>query len=144
MLLAALMVLLGAILAFYSKESDPELRIALTGYLALHAIASLILASSLRQEASTWLAIPIGAIVDVLLATLMLAQWPSVSGWVLGLYLGVNLSVAGLALIFVALGVRDHIGRGKASMVQANGASRQPYRRFATRKDRQHDQQTRG
>lgn len=112
MLLAALMVLLGMVLALHSKESAFELRVALTGYLAIHAIASLILASSLREESSTWLAIIVGAIVDVLLATLLLSEWPSTSDWVLGLCLGVNLAAAGLALIFVALGVKDHIGCG--------------------------------
>lgn len=115
MLLSALMVLLGAILAFYSKESDFELTVALAGYFAIHAIASLILASSLREEASTWLAIVVGALVDVLLATLILAHWPSTSPWVFGLYLGVNLAVAGLALMLVALGVKHRMGRGQAS-----------------------------
>lgn len=136
MLLSALMTLLGAGLAFYSKENDFELRIVLAGYLAVHAIASLILASSLRKETGTWLVVIVGAIVDALLATLTLAQWPSTSGWVLGLYLGVNLAIAGLALTFVALGVKDHISRGQASITQTDRGPRQPYRRSATRKDR--------
>lgn len=112
MLLSALMVLLGAVLALYSKESAFELRVALTGYLAIHAMANLVLASSLREVAGTWLAIIVGAIVDALLATLLLSEWPSTSDWVLGLYLGINLAAAGLALIFVGLGVKDHIGCG--------------------------------
>jgi uncharacterized membrane protein HdeD (DUF308 family) len=111
MLLAALMVLIGAVLALYSKESSFELRVVLAGYLAIHAIASLKLASSLRKGAGAWLAIIVGALVDALLAALSLSEWPSTSDWVLSLYLAVNLVVAGLALIFVALGVKDDIGR---------------------------------
>lgn len=143
MLLSALMVVLGTVLAFYSRESDFELIVALAGYLAIHAIASLILASSLREEASTWLALIVGAMVDVLFATLILAHWPSTSPWVFGLYLGVNLAVAGLALMFVALGVKNRMGRGQASVTQTDGVPRHPYRRSATRKDSRHDQQTR-
>lgn len=128
-LLSALMALLGAVLAFYSNETDFELRTALAGYLAIHAVASLVLALSLREDAGTWLAIIVGVIVDVVLAALMLAQRPSASGWVLGLCLGVNLAVAGLALIFVALGVKDHVGRGPASTGNTDGAPRQPHSR---------------
>jgi uncharacterized membrane protein HdeD (DUF308 family) len=139
MLLSALMVLLGAVLAFYSKESEFGLRVALAGYLAIHAVANLMLASSLRKEAGTWSAVVGGALTDVLLATFVLAQWPSQAPWVLGLYLAVNLAVAGLALTFVALDVKRQMRRGQTSIAQSDRASGPSYHHSARRKDNQHD-----
>src|SRR5262249_28105088 len=98
MLLSMLMVLLGAALALHSNASDFELAAALAAYFALHGIASLILAWSLRHARSSWRAVIFGAIVDILLAALVIAQWPSTLGWAFGLYLGLNLIVGGLAL----------------------------------------------
>jgi uncharacterized membrane protein HdeD (DUF308 family) len=143
MLLSALMILLGAVLAFYSKESVFELSVALAAYFAIHAIASLILASSLREETGTWLALIVGALVDVLFATLTFAQWPSRAPWVFGLYLGVDLAVAGLVLTFVALGVKSQMRRGQKSITRRDTASRHPSLHSARRKDNRHDQQTR-
>ncbi len=107
MLLSALMIPAGAVLAFYPTTSTFEVTIALAAYLTLHAIASLILAASLRDETSRWLAILGGSLFDLLLAALTLADWPSTANWVFGFYLGLNLAVAGLALLFAAFGVRN-------------------------------------
>jgi uncharacterized membrane protein HdeD (DUF308 family) len=124
MLLSALMVLLGATLALHSNASDFELSRALAGYFVLHAVASLILASSLRHQGSSWLAVIFGAVVDVLLAAAAIAQWPSTLGWVFALYLGLNLIVAGAALTVVGLG--DKFGQAPTADREP---SRQPYDR---------------
>jgi uncharacterized membrane protein HdeD (DUF308 family) len=125
MLLSTLMVLLGATLALHSNRSDLELTRALAAYFVLHGFASMILAASSRHAGSSWLAVIIGAFVDILLAVLVVAQWPSTQGWVFGFYLGLNLTVAGLALTFVGLG--DKFGQASP----ANGAaSRQTYDRL--------------
>ena len=142
MLLSALMVLLGAALAFYSKESDFELTVALAAYFALHALASLVLAASLRRETSTWVAMIIGAIIDVLLVSLMLAQWPSTSTWVFGVYLGVNLAVTGLALSFVALGAKNDM-QAKTSLPPHDPPPQACRRSDVASNERRHDQQTR-
>jgi uncharacterized membrane protein HdeD (DUF308 family) len=111
-------------LALHSNASDFELSLALAGYFVLHGVTSLILASSLPHEGSSWLAVIFGAIVDVLLAAASIAQWPSRLGWVFALYLGLNLIVAGLALTVVGLG--DKFGQAPTSDREP---SRQPYDR---------------
>jgi uncharacterized membrane protein HdeD (DUF308 family) len=125
MLLSTLMVLLGATLALHSNASDTELTRALAAYFALHGFASMILAASSRHAGSSWLTVIIGGFIDILLAVLVVAQWPSSQGWVFGLYLGLNLTVAGLALTFVGLG--DKFGQASPAKV---AASRQPYDRL--------------
>ena len=109
MLLSALMIPTGAVLAFYPMASTFEVSVALAAYLTLHAIASLILGASLRDETTRWLAILGGSLFDLVLAALTLAEWPSTASWVFGLYLGLNLAVAGLALMFAAFGVRNEL-----------------------------------
>ena len=142
MLLSALMIFLGAVLAFYSKESASELSVALVTYFTIHAVVTLILATSLRKETGTWPAIVIGAGIDLLLATLLLTQWPTRAPWVFGLYLGVNLAVAGLALTFVALGVKGQMRAGKVPIAQSDAATGYPYLHSARREDHRHNQHT--
>lgn len=90
-LLSALMVTCGAVLAFYPMARVVDLRMVLAAYLAVHAVAGICLAASLREETRWWIAIPAGSLVDLLLAALLLAEWPSTARWVFGLYLGLNL-----------------------------------------------------
>ncbi len=109
MLLSTLVILYGAVLAFYPRVTTLELTIALAAYFIAHALASFALASSLRHETRRWIAILAGTVVDVGLAALILAQWPGTHPWVFCLCLGLNLAFAGLALMFVALGVRNQL-----------------------------------
>ena len=117
MLLSALMIQFGAVLVLYPMAGAFELTIALAGYLVVHAIASFILAASLRNGTSRWFAILAASFVDLVLPTLVFAEWPSTAPWVFGLYLGLNLAVAGLALTFVAHGVRNQMHRSETSNV---------------------------
>jgi uncharacterized membrane protein HdeD (DUF308 family) len=106
MLLSAVVVLYGAALAFYPRVTTFELTATLAVYLVAHALASSALAISLRYETRRWTAILAGAILDLVLAALILAQQPNTYPWVFCLILGLNLTVAGSALMFVAFGVR--------------------------------------
>jgi len=107
MLLPALLVLYGAALAFYPSVTIFELALALAVYLVAHALGSVALAISLRDETRRWIAILAGTMVDLVLAALILARQPTAYPWVFCLFLGLNLTVAGLALMFVAFGVRS-------------------------------------
>jgi uncharacterized membrane protein HdeD (DUF308 family) len=103
MLLASVMIAYGASLVFYPRVTGFALTLTLGAYLIAHAAASLVLAASLRQQTGRWIAVLVGAMVDLALAARILAERPS-APWIPCLYLGLNLAFAGLALMFVAFG----------------------------------------
>jgi uncharacterized membrane protein HdeD (DUF308 family) len=104
MLLAALTALLGALLALWPTAGILTLTMALAVYLIAHGMASLAVAGALRGVTDLWFWVGLGALADFLLAGLVIAGWPSTAAWAMGLYIGINLTVSGLALILAAIG----------------------------------------
>ena len=103
-LLAAITSVLGALLVLSPYDGVLTLTLALVIYLCAHGIASLAVAGALRGATDHWFWIALGAAADFLLAALIIAGWPTTAAWALGLYMGINLTVAGLMLILAALG----------------------------------------
>jgi uncharacterized membrane protein HdeD (DUF308 family) len=103
MLLAALTALLGALLALWPTAGILTLTMVLAVYLTAHGIASLTVAGALRGATDLWFWIGLGALADFLLAGLVIAGWPSTAAWAMGLYIGINLTTSGLALILAAI-----------------------------------------
>jgi uncharacterized membrane protein HdeD (DUF308 family) len=104
MALAALTALLGALLALGPTAGILSLTMVLAFYLVAHGVGSLATAGALRGATDLWFWIVLGALVDFLLASLVIAGWPSTAAWAMGLYVGINVTMSGLALILAAAG----------------------------------------
>ncbi len=104
MLLAAITVVLGALLVIFPVGGALWLTIALALYLCAHGLTSLFVASAMRRATKLWFWIALAAAVDFLIAGLVIEGWPNDAPLVLGLYVGINLVVAGIALILAAMG----------------------------------------
>ena len=65
--------------------------------------------SALVGVASAWWALAIG-VLDIVLATLIAIGWPGATTWVLGLLLGVNLTIGRLTLMLTAIALRTTDG----------------------------------
>jgi len=111
MLVATLTIPFGAVLVLYPMPTLAELKLGIAGYLAVHGLGNLVLAATLRQDTRRSLAIPIGSALDFALVGLLFDEWPTGQAWVLALYLGISLSLAGSILAFVALGLKGHARR---------------------------------
>ncbi len=107
LLLAILTAILGFVLAWYPLQGAITLTMLLTAYFLVHGIATFIFAFSVRGETGRWVLLLLSGLVDLLLAGLVIAEWPSTELWVLGLFVGVNMILTGFALIFTALGARS-------------------------------------
>jgi uncharacterized membrane protein HdeD (DUF308 family) len=110
-----LWVLLGAlyIIAGFVTFENPLLAAALlTLILGVSLVASgimrIILAFSMKQE-TPWIWILLSGVITLLLGLLILAHWPVSSLYVLGLFLGIDLIMAGAG--WIGLGVGLHRGR---------------------------------
>lgn len=95
---------LGGLLALWPVQGVITLTMALTAFFIAHGIAMIVMAVSVRHASSGWMWLVVSAIVDFILAALILAEWPDASSWLLGLYVGLNLTFGGLGLVVAALG----------------------------------------
>jgi uncharacterized membrane protein HdeD (DUF308 family) len=109
-----LWVLLGVlyIVAGFVTFQNPLLAAAvLTLILGVALIASgimrIILAFSVQQE-TPWVWVLLSGLVTLVLGGLILARWPISSLYILGLFLGIDLVIAGASWIGLGLGLRRH------------------------------------
>lgn len=107
-----LWVLVGVlyIVAGFVTFENPVLAAALlTFILGISLLASgiirLFLAFSVKQEQS-WIWVAISALITVVLGLMILARWPVSSLYVLGLFLGIDLVMAGAGWIGLGLGLK--------------------------------------
>ncbi len=107
LLLAILTAILGFVLAWYPLQGAITLTMLLTAYFLVQGIATFIFAFSVKGETGRWVLLLLSGVVDLLLAGLVIAEWPSTDLWVLGLFVGVNMMLTGFALIFTASGARS-------------------------------------
>ncbi len=107
LLLAILTAILGLVIALFPLQGAVTLTMLLTAYFIVHGIASFIFAFSIKDDTGRWVLMLLGGIIDLALAGLVIAGWPSTAVWILGLYVGINLLFTGFALIFSALGARE-------------------------------------
>ena len=110
-----LWVLLGAlyIIAGFVTFQNPLLAAALlTLILGASLVASgimrIILAFSMKQE-TPWIWILLSSVITLLLGLLILAHWPVSSLYILGVFLGIDLIMAGAG--WIGLGFGLHRGR---------------------------------
>ena len=109
-----LWLLLGAlyIVAGFATFENPLLAaVLLTLILAIALVASgimrIILAFSM-QSGMPWIWVLASGVITLLIGLVILAHWPVSSLFVLGIFLGVDLVIAGAGWIALGLGLRSH------------------------------------
>jgi uncharacterized membrane protein HdeD (DUF308 family) len=113
-LLWALLGVLYIIAGFVTFENPLLAAVLLTLMLGASLIASgimrLVLAFSMKRE-TPWIWVALSGVITLLLGLLILARWPINSVYILGLFLGIDLIMAGAGWIGLGFGLR----RGQAS-----------------------------
>ena len=104
---AALGVLVGALLLAQPAQGALTLTYVLIAFFVIEGVASIMFALDHRRELSgRWGFMLVSGIVDLVLATMILAGLPSTAAWAIGLLVGINLVFGGTALIGMALHAR--------------------------------------
>ncbi|WP_407178991.1 HdeD family acid-resistance protein [Bradyrhizobium sp. STM 3562] len=110
-LLWALLGVLYIIAGFITFENPIFAAVVLTLLLGASLVASgvvrLYLAFNMKREAP-WVLVAISGVITLLLGLLILARWPVNSVYILGLFLGIDLIVAGISWIGLGFGLRGH------------------------------------
>ena len=109
-----LWLLLGAlyIVAGFVTFENPLLAAAvLTLVLGFSLLASgvmrIVLAFSMKDE-MPWIWVAVSGVITLLLGLIILAHWPVSSLYILGLFLGIDLIIAGVGWIGIGLGLKRH------------------------------------
>jgi uncharacterized membrane protein HdeD (DUF308 family) len=107
-----LWLLLGALYIFagFAIFQNPLLAAALLtlflgAALVVSGIVRIILALSMR-EGIPWIGVVVSGAITLLLGLVILARWPVSSLYILGLFLGIDLLIAGVGWIGMGLGLR--------------------------------------
>src|SRR5215467_6529021 len=106
MLTAVLSVVLGLILILRPLAGVLTLTMVLVAFFIIEGIASVLGAIQHREHLRSWGWVLFSGFIDLLLAYLIWAGWPSSADWAIGLLVGVNMLFFGLSLVMTALAAR--------------------------------------
>jgi uncharacterized membrane protein HdeD (DUF308 family) len=106
MLTAVLAIALGLILILRPLAGVLTLTMVLVAFFIVEGVASILGAIQHRQHLRSWGWVLFSGIVDLLLAYLIWAGWPSSADWAIGLLVGINMLFFGLSLVMTALAAR--------------------------------------
>src|SRR5215471_16423834 len=107
-LIRALMAIaIGVLLLWRPLAGVLTLTLLLAAFFAAQGITQII--AALTQRAAlpgSWGWVLVSGIIDLILAAIIISGWPGTAAWVLGLLVGVNLIMSGVALVVTALACR--------------------------------------
>jgi uncharacterized membrane protein HdeD (DUF308 family) len=106
MLTAVLAIVLGLILILRPLAGVLTLTMVLIAFFIVEGVSSIIGAIQHRQHLRSWGWVLFSGIVDLFLAYLIWAGWPSSADWAIGLLVGINMLFVGLSLVMTALAAR--------------------------------------
>ena len=105
-LAAVLAIVLGVVLIARPLAGVLTLTMVLVAFFIIEGIASIVDAIEHRQHLRSWGWVLFSGVIDLLLAYLIWAGWPSSASWAIGLLVGINMLFLGLSLVMTALAAR--------------------------------------
>src|ERR1700740_1956882 len=105
LLLGALYIVAGLVTFENPLLAAALLTLLLGFWLVASGIMRVVLAFSMK-EGTPWLWVVLSGIITLLLGLIILAHWPVSGLYILGLFLGIDLIVAGASWIAIGLGLR--------------------------------------
>ena len=104
---AILAIVVGVMLIGWPVRGAFSLTLLLITFFIIEGVASVMFALDHRKElAGAWGWMLASGIVDLILATIILAGLPGTAAWAIGLLVGINLTFGGVALVAMALQAR--------------------------------------
>jgi uncharacterized membrane protein HdeD (DUF308 family) len=107
LLLGALYIVAGFITFENPLLAAATLTLLLGVALLVSGIMRIILAFGLQAEAP-WIGVALSGVITLLLGLIILAHWPVSSLYILGIFLGVDLVIAGASWIGIGFGLKRH------------------------------------
>jgi len=106
--LSAIISILAGIYILYRPLSGMlSLTLVLAAFFFAQGITQIFASLSHRRVLKSWGWVLLSGIVDLILGGIIMSGWPETSAWVLGILVGVNLFMFGVALVMTAFASRD-------------------------------------
>jgi uncharacterized membrane protein HdeD (DUF308 family) len=105
---AVMAILIGILLLWRPLAGVLTLTLLLAAFFVAQGVAQII--ASLSQRAAlpgSWAWVLVSGVIDLILAAIIISGWPGTAAWVLGLLVGVNLLMSGVALVTTAIACRS-------------------------------------
>jgi len=104
--MAVVAIVLGAMLVMMPLAGMLTLTMLLITFFVLEAVGKILFALDLRKHAHNWGWVLATGILDLFLAALIFAGWPSTAAWAIGLLVGINMIFFGVSLVMISLAAR--------------------------------------
>jgi uncharacterized membrane protein HdeD (DUF308 family) len=104
---SALAILAGIYLLRQPFAGMLSLTLILVAFFIAQGITQIFASLAHRRVLKSWGWVFLSGIVDLILAGIIMSGWPETSAWVLGILVGVNLLMFGIAQIMTAVASRD-------------------------------------
>jgi len=104
-------VCFGGYILMHPLLGIASLTLILASLFLIEGILNIVLFFKMRSlRGSSWMLID--GIITLLLGAMIYAQWPSSSGWAIGILVGVSLIMSGLSRVMLSLAVRKATSSG--------------------------------
>lgn len=100
---AALAIGIGTMLALNPLPGMISLTIVVTALFLVEGVAAILASLDFRHHTRHWVWVLLTGLMNVLLAVLIFAGWPTTATWVIGMLAGINLFLVGLPLVVLSL-----------------------------------------
>lgn len=104
--MAVAAIVLGALLVAMPLAGMLTLTMLLVTYLVLEAFGKMLFGLDLRRHSRNWIWVFATGVLDLVLAALIFAGWPSTAAWAIGLLVAINMIFFGVALVVISLAAR--------------------------------------
>ena len=104
--MAVAAIVLGALLVAMPLAGMLTLTMLLVTYLVLEAFGKMLFGLDLRRHSRSWIWVFATGVLDLVLAALIFAGWPSTAAWAIGLLVAINMIFFGVALVVISLAAR--------------------------------------
>ena len=108
---AALAMAVGVMLIWKPAEGAVSLTVVLTAFFIAEGIFQIIGSFTYRDVIpSSWGWMLASGIADLVLAAIIILNWPVSAAWTIGLIVGISLLTSGTAIVFTAIEARNVVG----------------------------------
>ena len=108
---AALAMAVGVMLIWKPAEGAVSLTVVLTAFFIAEGIFQIVGSFTYRDVIpSSWGWMLASGIADLMLAAIIILNWPVSAAWTIGLIVGINLLTSGTAIVFTAIEARNVVG----------------------------------
>lgn len=104
---AALAIIIGILILIYPLHGAMFLTLLLGIWFMVHGIVQIAVAIQARGLTTNWGLMLFSGIISIILALIIWSGWPATTLWVIGLLLGINLLLFGIALLAFAFRLKN-------------------------------------